>query len=83
MKAHRHRIGTGRATVTPPQESQASLPADGIPLLLLPERVVFQVDATLLRAMEGPSDDGPDPGGAVAKRIATALKRMWFRQWEV
>lgn len=65
------------ATVSPPGGGSRK-PSPGIPLLLLPERVVFEVDASLLLSLS-PSDD--DRMGR-RKGIIARLVWLWLRPWE-
>jgi hypothetical protein len=85
MKVHRHRMGipAGTTAVAPAWKKLPSASSDGIPLLLLPERVVFQVDASLLMAMDPLPDDHPAPGEGVVRRMVATMARLCVRPWEV
>ena len=84
MRGQRHRVGsrTERAATLPPIEERRAAQRPGIPLLLLPEGLIFEVDAAMLMCDGFPAEPVLDlPEGRV-KRIATRLARAWLEQWE-
>jgi hypothetical protein len=84
MKEQRHRVGSrteGSAALLPP-EAGRSAPRRGIPLLLLPEGVMLEVDLAMLLSDVFPAEPVLDlPEGRVTK-VATRLGRAWLQQWE-
>jgi len=82
MKEHRQWLGPrGKTAIEPPPQGSPAPPPEGIPLLLLPERVLFEVDASmLLRSVFSPDEE---PGSAKGvRKIGSLLVRLWLRQWE-
>jgi hypothetical protein len=53
----------------------------GIPLLLVPERVMLEVDASLLLDPLSSQEAGPAPSAGL-KRIVAGLIEFWLRPWE-
>jgi hypothetical protein len=83
MKEHRRRVGAkeGKTAIAPPAERASAAAPQGIPLLLLPEGVLFDVDASMLLTMP-PPDANPDRAEGPMRRIGSTLIRLWFRPWE-
>jgi hypothetical protein len=88
MKEHRQWLGprAGKTAVEPPPQGSSAPPPEGIPLLLLPERVLFEVDASMLfGSLSSPDEESGSvrgPGEGPARKIGSLLVRLWLRQWE-
>jgi hypothetical protein len=84
MKEQRRWLGMkeSRTMMPRPPEHAAVAPPEGIPLLMLPEGVLFCVDASMLLGSLAPPDDIPDLAAGGVRRICSALIRLWLRSWE-
>ena len=84
MRDHRRREEgrRGETLISPPFDWDADPFGVEIPLLLVPEGIVFEVSASLLVGPLSVQADDPPPSGAVLKRICTRLGRSWMRSWE-
>jgi hypothetical protein len=84
MKEQRRRLGAkgSKTAIARPPERPPVASYGGIQLLMLPERVLFDVDASMLLGGLSPPDAIADlPTGSV-KRIGSRLIRLWLRSWE-
>jgi hypothetical protein len=84
MREQRHRVraGTEGSATLSPLEERRSAARKGIPLLLLPEGVILEVDMAMLQSDVFPAEPVLDLPEGMAKRIATRLGRAWLSQWD-
>jgi hypothetical protein len=84
MKERRHRLRAEAGTAVDwlPLEEVLSEHRRGIPLLLLPDGLLLDVDASMLLSSEEPVDPPPGPAGTAGKRILAKLAEVWLSQWE-
>lgn len=84
MRDHRRREEgrRGETLISPPVDWDPDPFGPGIPLLLVPEGIRFEVSASLLVGPLSAKEDDPLASGAVLKRIWSRLGHSWMRPWE-
>jgi hypothetical protein len=83
MKEHREvtELRVGETRMGPTAAGPHVSARKGIPLLLLPEGLLFEVDASMLLGSESRAALRGLAGGMVRKTLRS-LSRLWLSQWE-